>query len=82
MLALKLPKALPLVVLIIVNLQQKIQNSLKLAARLGLEPRYHAPEACVLPLDDLAICSYISIFINDSLFSVASIKKEFRIFFI
>lgn len=26
-----------------------------LAARLGLEPRYHGPEPCVLPLDDLAI---------------------------
>lgn len=25
------------------------------AAGLGLEPRYHAPEACVLPLDDPAI---------------------------
>ena len=24
------------------------------AAGLGLEPRYHAPEACVLPLDDPA----------------------------
>ena len=28
--------------------------ALDLAAGLGLEPRYHAPEACVLPLDDPA----------------------------
>ena len=27
----------------------------KLAARLGFEPRYIAPEATVLPLDDLAM---------------------------
>lgn len=26
-----------------------------MAARLGIEPRYTAPEAAVLPLDDLAI---------------------------
>lgn len=25
-----------------------------MAAGLGFEPRYHAPEACVLPLDDPA----------------------------
>lgn len=27
----------------------------ELAARQGLEPRYHGPKPCVLPLDDRAI---------------------------
>ena len=35
---------------------------LKVAARLGLEPRYTAPEAVVLPLDDLAIGKHRSAF--------------------
>ncbi len=32
-----------------------VRTYFKLAARLGFEPRYPAPEAGVLPLDDLAI---------------------------
>lgn len=34
---------------------QRLSLSHLAVARLGLEPRYHAPEACVLPLDDLAL---------------------------
>jgi len=36
---------------------------LSFAARQGLEPRYHGPKPCVLPLDDRAIfiCSSYSI---------------------
>ncbi len=32
-----------------------VRTYLKLAARLGFEPRYTPPEGVVLPLDDLAI---------------------------
>ena len=38
----------------------RIESQSALAAGLGLEPRYHAPEACVLPLDDPAM--YIAIY--------------------
>ena len=33
------------------------------AAGPGLEPRYHPPEGCVLPLDDPAITKYPDIFL-------------------
>lgn len=38
------------------------RTRLKLAARQGLEPRYHGPKPCVLPLDDRAIKLIIVIF--------------------
>lgn len=34
-------------------------TSLLLAASQGLEPQYHPPEGCVLPLDELAILCFI-----------------------
>lgn len=31
------------------------------AARQGLEPRYHGPKPCVLPLDDRAILHFFNL---------------------
>jgi hypothetical protein len=36
------------------NAPRSFDTAYKLAAGLGFEPRYHASEACVLPLDDPA----------------------------
>ena len=37
------------------DVSRMLGSAFKLAAGLGLEPRYYAPEAYVLPLDDPAI---------------------------
>ena len=51
------------------------------AARLGFEPRYTAPEAVVLPLDDLAIAFtlYNKIYLFSSLISSFPFGRSFVI---
>lgn len=43
-----------------------LRTYLKLAARLGIEPRLEASKAPVLPLDDLAIFNYKNILTRKS----------------
>ena len=43
--------------------KKSFRSFLVFVARQGLEPRSQVPETCVLPLDDLAICLFFSIYI-------------------